>query len=251
MQSNFYLSELSFQLNCFYAEFFNKQIEESGKFVYNYYINDDEIPFLNTDWLKEYLTSSKVENNILFREIALKSKKIVELWNNITNDDIDENQKLLYLCVKSKRLYITKSFEPFTHQFYSVKSIADKCALIVNIITAFFPNILDDNNNSESQEPEILDYSDTMATEKIIFLHKSGILEYLRKKPLFMASTNKLAEFLSAVTGEEAKTLQSYLNPIISRETVQKNNPLNKAGTVKKAEQKLINIGFNTEDFTT
>ena len=73
----------------------------------------------------------------------------------------------------------------------------------------------------------LIDYNDSSCREKIIFLHQVGILDYLKKFSPFNLSINKLAEYLSAITGENATTLQSYINPIFSPTSGQKNNPLN------------------------
>ena len=64
-----------------------------------------------------------------------------------------------------------------------------------------------------------------------------------------MASTNLMAKYLSAITGHEAGTIQSYINPIYSKDAVQKNNPLRKEKNVEKVGQNLIEMGFRTDDF--
>lgn len=91
----------------------------------------------------------------------------------------------------------------------------------------------------------LIDYSDTSCGEKIIFLHQVGVLDYLKKHSPFNLSINKLAEYLSAITGENATTLQSYINPIFSPTSSQKNNPLNSNPAVKKVSKKLADIGFS------
>lgn len=96
-------------------------------------------------------------------------------------------------------------------------------------------------------KPEVpeftVDYSDTKASEKIVFLHQLGIINYLRTKSPFNASTNKLAEVISAFTGIPQTTAQSYINPIISKDVIGKNNPLKeKCMTIVK--QKLTNMGY-------
>lgn len=93
----------------------------------------------------------------------------------------------------------------------------------------------------------LIDYSDTSCGEKIIFLHQVGILDYLKKLSPFNLSINKLAEYLSAITGENATTLQSYINPIFSPTSGQKNNPLNSNSAVKKVSIKLADIGFSAK----
>lgn len=91
----------------------------------------------------------------------------------------------------------------------------------------------------------LLDFSDSSAMEKVIYLHKLGVLDFLRKQSSFNNSTNNLAKFLSAITGEKATTLQSYLNPIFSSQTDQKNNPLKKKTSVEKIEKQINTMGIS------
>lgn len=98
----------------------------------------------------------------------------------------------------------------------------------------------------QQPEPEAIDLSDTTATEKIIYLQKLGVIDFLRDKN--NVSINGLATVLSAITGAKIETLQPMLNPIISQNAGQKNNPLNSKNTVSKVEKQLINIGFNLNE---
>jgi hypothetical protein len=98
---------------------------------------------------------------------------------------------------------------------------------------------------SPESEEVLLDFSDSKGAEKIIYLYKLGVLDFLREKSAFNSSTNNLAKFLSAVTGEKASTLQSYLNPIYSPQTDQKNNPLIKKTSVKKVEKQINTMGIS------
>jgi hypothetical protein len=104
-------------------------------------------------------------------------------------------------------------------------------------------------NKMETLNPSnaeiLIDYNDSSCVEKIIFLHQVGILDYLKTISPFNLSTNKLAEYLSAITGEKVTTLQSNLNPIFNPTTSQKNNPLNSSSAVKKISDKLTNMGFS------
>jgi hypothetical protein len=105
-------------------------------------------------------------------------------------------------------------------------------------------------NETSAEEKNVLDLSDTNATEKIIYLQKLGVVDFLRTKQPFQTSINSLATVLSAVTGVNPKTkhLQSMLNAMLSpKGTAQKNNPLTKNETVQKVEKQLINIGFNLD----
>jgi len=104
------------------------------------------------------------------------------------------------------------------------------------------------NDNNKIPEPEIfLDYSNNSQAERIVFLHELGILEFLENKmtkELHGFSANKLAEIISTFTNIEQKTAQSYLNPIFTKDTIQKNNPLTN-NNLEKVKNKLKNIGFN------
>ncbi len=89
-----------------------------------------------------------------------------------------------------------------------------------------------------------IDLSNTNAKEKIIYLHELGVLDFLRDKQPFISSINKLASVLSAITGEKSGTLQSYLNPMYSKDVSDKNNPLNNKKKVDVIVSQLIKIGF-------
>ncbi|MCF6129318.1 hypothetical protein L1S35_06510 [Flavobacterium sp. AS60] len=95
------------------------------------------------------------------------------------------------------------------------------------------------------KKEELLDFDDSSAMEKVIYLHKLGVLDFLRKQTAFNNSTNNLAKFLSAVTGENSRTLQSYLNPIYSIQVDQKNNPLSKKTSVERIEKQLNLMGIS------
>ncbi len=98
------------------------------------------------------------------------------------------------------------------------------------------------------KENDLLDYSSTTGTERIIYLEKLGVLDFLKSKEPFNMSNNALATALSGVIGINASTIQSYINPIDNPTAVQKNNPLTKDSKVKKIVSKLSDIGFSTSN---
>lgn len=97
---------------------------------------------------------------------------------------------------------------------------------------------------SEIEEP--IDSSDIKRKEKIIFLELLGIIDFLRKE-FPKVSINKLASPISAITGIKPRTIQSMINPMLSKSESldQRNNPMKSEDDVKKAVNKLINMGFN------
>ncbi|MBG6110792.1 hypothetical protein IWX84_001672 [Flavobacterium sp. CG_9.10] len=104
------------------------------------------------------------------------------------------------------------------------------------------------NRNIENNDSEdfLVDLSDTSASEKIIYLEKLGVLDFLRNKQ--HVSTNGLASALSAITGEKIQTLQPMLNPIVNKQAGQKNNPLESTTTVQKVKKHLNNLGFTLNE---
>jgi hypothetical protein len=94
-------------------------------------------------------------------------------------------------------------------------------------------------------EPEPIDLSNTKAIDKILYLHKLGIIDFLRRQQPFSTSVNSLATILSTITGEKSNTLQPMLNPMLSKKVDDSNNPLNSTKAVERVESQLINIGFN------
>jgi hypothetical protein len=91
---------------------------------------------------------------------------------------------------------------------------------------------------------ELLDLSDTTATEKIIYLQKLGVIDFLRNQQPFSTSVNSLATILSGLTGEKSGTIQPMLNAMLGRNIDTKNNPLNSHKPTAKVEQQLLKIGF-------
>jgi hypothetical protein len=112
---------------------------------------------------------------------------------------------------------------------------------------SFLKERLEELNKPQQPEPEPLDLSDSSAVEKIIYLNELGIIDFLRTKPAFIGSTNLMATFLSAITGEKSKTLQTSLNRLINNDTDDKNHPYKTQKTVNKVRQTLINNNIKTK----
>ena len=99
-----------------------------------------------------------------------------------------------------------------------------------------------------STNDELIDFSDTTAIEKILFLHKLKVLDFLREQSPFNTSTNKLAQYLSAVTGEKIITLQPILNATFNETVSQKNSPFKTKKTVEKVENQLNKMGVTSKN---
>lgn len=93
-----------------------------------------------------------------------------------------------------------------------------------------------------------IDLSETNAREKIIYLQKIGVIDFLRTKRPFNTNTNSLASFLSGITGIKTTSIYPMINPIVNNTVSQKNNPMNSLKAVKKVEKELIRIGINVNE---
>lgn len=105
---------------------------------------------------------------------------------------------------------------------------------------------LNNKLNPNTFIPDV-DYSDTKANEKVVFLHELGVLEFLKNIPPFNTSTNSLASVLSAITGEKITTIQSYINPILNSDADQEKNILKSIKLTSKINKKLSDIGYDKQ----
>lgn len=101
------------------------------------------------------------------------------------------------------------------------------------------PEVLKTNS-----EEELIDFSDTFISSRIVFLEKLGIIKFLRSQEPFNTSVNSMATVLSAIIGAKATTVQSMINPMLSNDVSGKNNPMNSAKAVSVVDVKLAKIGF-------
>lgn len=191
-----------------------------------------------------YLSFCKNEYDIVSKGNIYNEFEYLEHHNAINSLNIFKerfnkiNNKFRYYYGKEG---INKDFQ--IHNIGLKRLIFEINMKLVGLNNYFNSNTLINNIDLEN----ILDYSNTGANEKVIALKELGIIEFLQNNnPICQTSTNKLAEVLSLLTGEKAKTIQSYLNPIINNQTSQKNNPYNNTKTVEKTKDKLINIGISS-----
>ncbi len=95
------------------------------------------------------------------------------------------------------------------------------------------------SNETKNSENSILS-----ATEKVIYLELLGVIDFIRSKANNGISINQLAKIIGLITGENEKTIQSYLNPMESSQANQKNNPMDKTDKVESIRLKLIELQF-------
>ena len=115
---------------------------------------------------------------------------------------------------------------------------------IVNNNNAFklskinYPKTLDN-------EEVLVDLSETNIKQKIIYLHELGLLQELRKAEPFNLSVNRIAQVVGAITGENQRTIQSYINPIFHTSSDKIKSALYNQADVEKVRYNLLNsVGF-------
>lgn len=186
--------------------------------------------------LEVYLASKKENIHWSHCSTATFNKTYKERLNDALDNDSNEiHNEIEFIESEIEHLSILKNNFSRTNYHHDLFiPITKKIGLLENKL----------QDLSINNKEELLDISDSKIVDKIIFLHKLGVLDYLRKQSSISSSVNLLAEFLSGVTGEKTETLQSYLNPMYSPQTKQGNNPLTKKTALKRVENQLIKLGI-------
>jgi hypothetical protein len=94
-------------------------------------------------------------------------------------------------------------------------------------------------------ENEAIDLSDTSSTEKIIYLQKLGIIDFLRTQQPFVSVPDKVSQVISAITGINIDSVRPMVRPIVNNDFANRRNPLNSRKPTDKVTKQLIHIGFN------
>lgn len=201
-----------------YKNTYNKRLEDFK----NEFIDTNEISFI-TDELNEGIYSYKFKefnSDYIDNDTILSYEKLKKQINNSLIKRVE------YLSQRAKEngfdLIYDKSSEAYslerTKQLLEVK-----------------------------KEEILIDYDQSLISEKIIALHEAGVLDFLKDKEPFNLSVNRLAQYLSLCLGEKTTSIQSYLNPLHNNNSDQSKSPYNSPKTVERVKQKLIQIGLKIE----
>lgn len=189
-----------------------------------------EIPYIMPKTIEE-LTPQQIENRKKAKNILFQTEKIINLEALLFPYEF-YNVRTFRKLVQSKikELQPNQKYTPVSIRLNDYMKKTDES----NIATPTPP------------EPELIDFSEgTDAKTKLAILYELGILDYLREKAYPINSANKIASLLSAIIGGEAKNLQTYINPIISPDTDQRNAP--RKIHKEKARQILQALGYTAK----
>lgn len=199
---------------------------------------------LNRVYYFEYLTN-KLQKQV--GKIPTESNK--DFIKRLKDEGFDEVENFVEFYIYSlKNGLLEYSKTQLKIENVSIQShweLKNESYIFEDILNEYLNEIYQKQN--QQPEPETIDLSDTTATEKIIYLHKLGLIDFLRTKQPFNTSINSLATVLSAVTGANSRTIQSMLNAMLSKNVNDKNNPLNSQKPTNKVVKQLIQIGFESK----
>lgn len=238
--------ELFNNLDIFSFETQLKKIEDEIERFAN--LLDKGYPFV------AYNFNSGILNETIFFDNHV-STIVVEIWKEFDEErqNIEPHSEEYEDFLLEKAIILIRDKESNFNKILNRINIEySRAKILESIITK--KNELLENKNKHSNPSNsiptsiISDLSDTIGTEKIIMLHKLGVLEFLKQKEPFNLSTNALASAISGITGIKQQSVYPMINPIFNPENDQKNNPLTTDKTVNKVIQKLINLGFNLHD---
>lgn len=209
-------------------------------------------------YISSLLQKINVENGKVISDVFIKSHlhpegrkiDIIQRRSRYIDTHLKDNS---HTDINHVRVESDK-FLDIIHDLFSrkINDLPKDSRLRNNAMFSFFEEILDDqldmysdyNNHGSQDLNELIDLSDTSLIEKVIYLEKLGIIEFLRGQRPFSTSANSVANVFSAITGAKPTSLQPIINPLINKDYYNKNYPLNSKKTVISVEGKLTSLGF-------
>lgn len=223
----------------------NIEIEFNDEFSFTEY--EKRYYFYLDEQLEDFEDSLEIE--FIARELHDFNELLIRI------DEIDEiggfidPERIVFQWLSSKYL---KDFFVFNSRRTIDLLINEKTRHSVSKIIRFlnFKNLecIENESGELFAQFDLVDFSELGITEKIIFLSRLGVLDFLKGIEPFNTSTNRLASVISAFTGEKTTSIQPMINPMFSKQVDDSKNPMNSKKTVQKVDQKLISIGFKIKN---
>lgn len=204
---------------------------------------------LNSEFVDLYLDEIKAENK---RKLK---KDFHELLENLSDDedhdssfpeDTENIVERRYEIIAGKIEKIEKIFKGENLSYRDYNRINFKISNFQSCMQQIVEEI---NSNIENKDSEglLVDLSDTMSVDKIIYLQRLGIIDFLRAKQPFISVPDKVSQIVSAITGVNIDSVRPMLRPILNKDFEDRKNPLNSQLAVERVEKQLIKIGLNLD----
>lgn len=223
---------------------YSEKSEECEYYIDNYENNVEKEIIAKTS-VYEFLTNEGEQFEFINR-LTIDDEENLPIYPlNAKERLLHEIQNAILIRDQVRAIMLQKRLE-----FSNIKQILD---FIDEKITNEKFNLIRFQNTPpplETVEVPELDFSDNSDKVKLIMLEKLGIIEYIKTIQTKPNTISHTSEILSAITGIETKTLNTYLYPMLRpyRDDEDKNSPYKNPENLEKAERELIKLKIKNID---
>lgn len=166
------ISSLNYQLGKI-EELIKKDLKNKT-FIYNFFVNEDSEKLLDLDSLIDFLSQTTIAKTLFLSSIVKKCMRIIDYWNNDSfelekeelysyyneSTGVFVNSQSKFHCIVLKpfewEFINTESelnyfFDNYNYKIYSIQQIAKRCTIIINWITANYPETTPDEVKKDLQ----------------------------------------------------------------------------------------------------
>jgi len=189
-----------------------------------------------------------IEDTFLIESLLDSSKKIDDIYDTLLEEEKKTFLRWLELEFLHKLLVVKKSNERLVSDFGKPGQLfpnGDANNIKIDYLQDWIKE-----KKAKTIIPDLkeIDLSDTIAIDKIIYLQKLGVIDFLRSQQPFVSVPDKVSQVLSAITGINIYSIRPMLRPIMNKDLEHGKNPLNSKNAVDRVEKQLIRIGFNLDE---
>jgi len=213
-------------IETFFNEEYNNHVNEKLYFI--------GCPFLiyqstYNDRLKEYLKENELD---LYNKSHFVKQEMLDTLLFETSPYVSsETNYKLKKSISRRKEFLKTELSSLGYKFkVSLNKIGDINSVAVKV------------NSIEEKEEVNNDLSDSKDVDKIRILELIGFFDFIKKSEPNL-NVNQIATLLSSITGITQSTIQSYINPILSDSSPNK-NPLKNKKKVEVLRNTLLNIGL-------
>jgi hypothetical protein len=206
-------------------------------------LQDDFVTYFQEDVCKseEYVKIIKKDESKLIKNLEERGE-YVPRFIEIEYQGIDDNL-----------IFRTKLSIKLSRDNLNIEDYNELITIMYNFYDPFM-SIVESYNKKLQKIQKIdddkfdIEVSDSKAIDKILYLHKLGIIDFLRGQQPFISVPDKVSQVLSVITGINIDSIRPMVRPMVNNDLSNSKNPLNSKKAVDRVEKQLINIGFNLNE---